>query len=169
MSIEYLLDGYNVMHQMPEPSPAGLEDRRWRLIRFIEQYRPQGSARNSVTVVFDGALESYGGMASTAAQIIFSQGESADDKIKKLVAQAKNKKSIVVVTDDRDVQYAIRALGAKASGVKAFLLQGNGPGQPKPGKVSSALSEKVISKRDESKITSEMREIWLKPGKKRGH
>lgn len=153
---------------MPEPSPAGLEDRRRHLIRFIEQYRPQGSARNSVTIVFDGVLESYGRMTSPVAQIIFSQGESADDKIRNIVAQAKNKKSIVVVTDDRDVQYAIRALGATACGVKAFLRQGNGPGQSKPGKMSSSLSEKMISKRDESKITSEMKEIWLKPGKKRG-
>ena len=230
MSIEYLLDGYNVMHsaamerlltarkfsaaqqrrnderseefscQMPEPSPAGLDDRRRRLIRFIEQYRPQGSDKNTVTVIFDsigkykermllensfpmqqrgdderseefscGKLESFGGMVSPSVRIIFSQGESADDKIKKIVAQAKNKKSMIVVTDDRDIQYAVRALGAKTSGVKAFLLQGNGPGQSRPGKDSSAVSEKVISKRDESKITSEMKEIWLKPGKKRGH
>ena len=153
---------------MPEPSPAGLEDRRWNLIRFIEQYRPQGSARNSVTIVFDGNSESFGGMAAPAAQIIFSQGESADDKIKKIVAQAKNKKNMIVVTDDRDVQYAIRALGATACGVKEFLGQGKGAGTPGPGAMSSDLSEKTISKGDESKITSEMKEIWLKPGRKRG-
>ena len=153
---------------MPGASLTKLEERRWHLVRFIERNRPQGSANNSVTVVFDGNSDAYGRMNSPVVRVIFSSGESADDTIKKIVAQEKNKKNVIVVTDDRDVQYAIRALGAKASSVKAFLSQGNGPGQTKPGKMSSDLTEKVISKSDESKITSEMKEIWLKPGKKRG-
>jgi predicted RNA-binding protein with PIN domain len=166
MSIKYLLDGYNIIHQMPGPYLAKLEDRRWHLIRFIERSRPQGSAKNSVTIVFDsiGNLESFGGMASATVQVVFSQGESADDRIKKIVAQASNKKNITVVTDDRAVQYAIRALGAKASGVKAFLSQGKNSGPQNPGTDGAPSSEKYISKRDEAEITSEMQKIWLKPG-----
>ena len=50
MSIHYLLDGYNVIHQMPSVlNLAKLEDRRRRLIRFMEQNTPQGSPNNRVT------------------------------------------------------------------------------------------------------------------------
>jgi predicted RNA-binding protein with PIN domain len=166
MSIKYILDGYNLLPQMLGSNLAKLEDQRRYLVRFIEQHQPQGSLKNSVTIVFDGNLESYGRMASSAAQIIFSQGDSADDRIKKIVAQAKNRKNIVVVTDDRAVQYAIRALGAKACCVKDFLSQGKNTGRKKPAVGKTVQPEKHISKCDESKITSEMQKIWLKPGKK---
>ena len=148
---------------------AKLEDRRRQLICFIEQYAPQGSSNNCVTVVFDGDLEVFGGMKSSVAKIVFSQGESADDKIKKIVAQAHNSKNIVVVSDDRDIQYAVRALGAKTSGVRVFLDQVKVSGSSKKSSVkrSPAESQKYIPKSEESKITSEFGEIWLGSGKKR--
>jgi len=144
--------------------PAKLEDQRYALLRFLEWRRPQGSSKNSVTVVFDGQLEAFGGMTSAAGKIIFSQGESADEKIKKIVAQAGNKKNIIVVTDDRDVQYAVRALGAKVCGVKDFLGRGKSPGSKQRADGPADRPEKYISQCDESNITSEMRKIWLKPG-----
>jgi len=124
-----------------------------------------------VTIVFDGDLEVFGGMSSSGAKVIFSQGESADDKIKKIVTQAQNTKSIVVVSDDRDIQYAVRALGATASGVREFLGQAKlpkrekGAGQIKKDSRKSGSPEaaKYIPKSDESKITSEFEKIWLKP------
>lgn len=146
-----------------------LEDRRRQLIRFIEQYMPQGSQNNRVTVVFDGNLEIFGGMTSKTAKVIFSQGESADDKIKKIVAQAKNAKDIVVVSDDRDIQYAVRALGARIRGVRMFLDKAKVPGKLKKSSVKDRLadSQKNISKKEESNITSEFGKIWLSSGKKR--
>ncbi len=175
------MDGYNVIHQMPSVLDlAKLEDRRRQLIRFIEQYTPQGSSNNRVTVVFDGNLEVFGGMTSPLAKVIFSQGESADDKIKKIVAQARNSKNIIVVSDDRDVQYAVRALGAKISGVRQFLNQAKVPGKKvriehkssgksERGSANKSLAEsrKYIPKNEESKITSEFGKIWLSSGKKR--
>jgi len=80
-----------------------LEDRRRHLVRFIEQHAPQGSPNNRVTIVFDGDLDIFGGMTSTTAKIIFSQGESADDKIKRIVSQAENVKNVVVVSDDMEM------------------------------------------------------------------
>ncbi len=160
MSIHYLLDGYNVIHQMPKAlNLPELEEQRRYLIRFIEQYAPQGSSNNRVTIVFDGSLDIFGGMTSPLARIIFSHGESADDKIKKIVAQMQNTKNVVVVSDDRDIQYAVRALGAKVSSVQAFLDKIKVSG--KDGRLSR--KEKRISKSDEAKITSEFGKIWLKP------
>ena len=154
---------------MPASKLAKLEDQRLDLIGFVEKYSPQGSLKNRVTIVFDGSLDVFGGMKSTAAKIIFSQGESADDKIRAMVAQAHNTKDIVVVTDDRDIQYAIGALGAKAISVKEFLSRKKQSGKNKSvgGKSSKrvkkdSLPEKHISKTDESKITSEFGKIWLK-------
>ena len=159
---------------------AKLEDRRRRLIRFIEQYTPQGSPNNRVTVVFDGDLEVFGGMTSSSVKVLFSRGESADDKIKRIVAQAQNSKNIIVVSDDRDIQYAVRALGAKVSGVRMFLdktkvfgkqtrAEHKSSGKPKKGsaKRSSEGSRKYIPKSEESKITSEFGKIWLSSDKKR--
>ena len=172
MSVHYILDGYNIVHQMPALKLDKLEDQRRSLIHFIEQCSPQGSSKNYVTIVFDGASDVFGGMKSAAATIVFSQGESADDKIRRIVAEAKNTKNIVVVTNDRDIQYAVGALGAKATSVSEFLSKGKSAGKRKPiakkntkqAKKVSSESEKYISKADESKITSELGTIWLKPG-----
>jgi predicted RNA-binding protein with PIN domain len=172
MSIHYLLDGYNVIHQIPSAlNQAKLEDRRYSLVRFIEQHRPQGSVNNPVTIVFDGSDDVFGGMSSSAAKIIFSQGGSADDEIKKIVSRAQNAKEIVVVSDDRDIQYAVRALGAKICAVREFLKKERGPQgngrkkDPRDGRLAD--QEKYISKTDESKITSEFSRIWLDPRRER--
>ena len=179
MSIHYLLDGYNVIHQMPLAlDQTKLEDQRWCLVRFIEQYRPQGSINNPVTVVFDGSVDVFGGMKSSVAKILFSQGESADDMIKEIVGQAKNTKDIVVVSDDRDIQYAVRALGARISGTRAFIDKAKvskkmdthkvaRPAKKGSVKDSSSEQEKYILKSDEFKITSEFSRIWLDPKRKR--
>jgi predicted RNA-binding protein with PIN domain len=134
-----------------------LEDQRLHLIRFIEQFTPQGSPKNQVTIVFDGHPDIFGGMSSLSAKVIFSHGESADDKIKTIVSESKNVRNIVVVSDDRDIQYAVRALGAKVSSVKGFLSKGKSVYKDLP------EPEKDISKIDEAKITSELERIWLKP------
>jgi len=141
---------------------AKLEDQRWGLIRFIEEHRLQGSANNSLTVVFDGNLDIFGGMISSSAKIVFSKGESADDKIKRIVAQTKNTKNVVVVSDDRSIQYAVRALGAKVSSVRAFLDQ-----VKKPVGNNSSTPEKGISRGDQHKINSEVEAIWLGSKKKK--
>ena len=168
MSIHYLLDGYNITNQMSALNLEKLEDQRAHLIRFIERYSPQGSSKNHVTDVFDGDVNVFGGMSSPKAKIVFSQGESADDKIKRIVAQAENTKNIIVVSDDRDIQYAVKAQGAKVVDVKAFLKQEkSSKGSAKSGKhikkidKDSTNKAKFISKKDAFKITSEFEKIWL--------
>ena len=141
-----------------------LEDQRRQLIQWIESRAPQGSSRNAVTVVFDGRSDVWGGGAvPSPVQIIFSREESADEKIIRMVEEAAHKKSVVVVTDDRSLQYSVRALGAKVSGVQTFLGQGSASAP-----VRQPESGKNISKTLEHKITSEFTQIWIekKKGKK---
>ena len=168
MSLHYLLDGYNIVHQMPTSAPEKLEDQRNRLVGFIERCHPQGSPKNKVTIVFDSKVDIVGQMQSSCTNIIFSKTESADDKIKALVAQSSSKKSLVVVTDDRDVRYAVRALGAKVQSVQGFLTKKKSyleQTQTRHKQTGRREQSKYISKNVESKITSELEAIWLKKRK----
>ena len=143
---------------MSLPDSGSLEDQRQALITFIDRVQPQGSFRNSVTIVFDGA----GYQKAQQIKIIFSQEESADSKIKQFVEEAVHKKTIIVVTDDRAVQYAVKALGAQICSVKEFLSKGRAASAKFKTERSKAESIKNISKVIEEDITSEFENIWLK-------
>lgn len=144
--------------------PKRLEERREGLIALIERYQPQGSWRNSVTIVFDGKSDVYAPLRHSKVRIIFTLDETADEKIKRLVQQSPSRKSIVVVSDDRDIKYHIRALGATPMSVRDFLSKIS---EPKPAAMAARIKgqapadTKRISKTLEQKITSELVEIWL--------
>ncbi len=146
---------------MPVALNEDIDSQRHRLIDFIWKRRPHGSWRNKVTIVFDGTpglgrgrYESFSGV-----DVIFSINESADDRIKRIVEHAINKKNIFVVTDDRGIRYAVRALGAKVLGVKEFLLMGHHGHKNK--KDISGFDFKDIPKNVRASITSELKRIWL--------
>lgn len=166
MSLHYLLDGYNIIKQIPELAPKKLEDGRRALVRAIEVHQPQGSSQNSVTIVFDGQPGIFGAVNTSIVRVIFSEGESADDKIKNLVEQSHSKKNMVVVTDDRDIKFAVRPGGVRVMAVKEFWAKM----VPKKlqrefsrtiSKIREREEEKSISKTLEHKITSEFEKIWL--------
>ena len=88
MSLRYVIDGYNLTrHLRFEPFRKRSQDSCRSLLIFLKTYRPTGSLRNTVTVVF-------------------SCGVSADEKIHSLVEKAANPRVVVVVTDDREVAAA---------------------------------------------------------------
>ena len=107
-----------------------------------------------MTVVFDGAE----GSSSLEGEIrvIFSDGCSADDKIKRMVEEMPAKKNCVVVTDDKDIFLYVRSLGAKVVSVAAF----------------TSKSRKLYTRQDhggkyiplsrQEKINKELRFLWLK-------
>ena len=167
MSLHYLIDGYNVINQISQLDRQKLETQRESFVKLIEIGRPQGKLTNGVTVVFDGQIDITSPLRPGPIKIVFSKGESADDKIKKIVRAAENKKNIVVITDDRDIQYAVRADGASVLTAKEFIRKlplgcpSAQPNQNKVKKISQTL-KKNISKSAESKITEELKNIWLK-------
>jgi predicted RNA-binding protein with PIN domain len=112
---------------------GALRDRREKLLRFIEDRRPQGSSSHRVTVVFDGRADvsSPGWPGST--RVIFSSGRDADHVIKELVDDLSNPAEAVVVTDDRAIQRWVRGVGARVLAVKDFLSAGAGPSKPRSG------------------------------------
>ncbi len=116
----------------------------------------------------------FGGEGACGVKVIFTRGRSADEEIKAVVAGSDYRKNMVVVTDDRDIQYTVRALGAKVCGVSEFLgkgrvsrassapAQGGAGGEGKQARQMEPPAEKYIPKTLEHKITSEMEKIWLK-------
>jgi len=165
MSLCYILDGYNITAQIPSLSLKNLRGSREGLVRLIDLYHPEGSERNEVIVVFDGKPGMIGRDEGRGTKVLFSENESADDKIRNLVENSRRKKEIVVVTDDRDLALSIKLLGASALPVKDFLskVKREDPEQelPKAGR-QKREDEKKISKTLEYKITDELEKIWLK-------
>ena len=129
------------------------------MIHFLEQHRPQGSIRNEVVVVFDGRSDIWGPTKVSSIKVFFTSGETADEEIKRRVAQHSNKKSVVVVTEDREIQCYVRKLGAKVLGVDTFLNQAGGKGPIKNKKDQPDI--KKIPGTSQAKITAEMENIWL--------
>lgn len=161
MALHYILDGYNVIHQIPSLAEGTLEARRAGLIRILEVQNPQGSRRNAVTVVFDGQAGLGVRHESSSARVMFSSEESADETIKHLVETSDQRKSIVVVTDDKAVRFYVRKLGAEVMPVAEFFGKARGTSDGRTGKKSPAES-KQIPYSDEAQITSELEGIWLK-------
>jgi len=157
MSIHYILDGYNIIKQLPEQNKKKLHSSRNALIHFIEAKHPQGSRKNKVTIVFDGKADVWGEDSSASAEIIFTKNESADDKIKRLVERAKNPKEIVVVSDDREIIFFVKYCGARSMKVREFLS----PSAPKTQK-KDLDDEKRIPAEVQFHINEELKKIWLK-------
>ena len=164
MSLHYLLDGYNVTKQIPALARQGLKNERDSLISLVETRRPQGSLNNKVTIVFDGRPGIIHAQKNSHVKIVFSQNESGDEKIRRIVKDAVYKKRIIVVTDDKELGFSVRAHGAKLLSVKDFLakidIQPAGTRTSKPQKKTKE-EQKRIPKTLEYKITSELEQIWL--------
>ncbi|MFH1202037.1 MAG: NYN domain-containing protein [Candidatus Omnitrophota bacterium] len=159
MSLHYILDGYNLIKQTPSLTGKKLKDSREKLIHFIRDKRPQGSERNAITIVFDGASNGFDyPTKNCAVTIIFTRDESADAWIKRAVEKAKEPKKIVVVTNDKEICFYVRSFGARLLSVKEFVF-----GKEKITRPGTQFSENKIelSTQEAEEITEELRKIWL--------
>jgi len=111
---------------------------------------------NQLTVVFDGQAEFAGGAPQGEIRVIFSEGCSADDQIKRMVEEDLDQKNCVVVSDDKDIFLYARALGARIMGVAAFTSK------LKDIPLRQDSDGKYISLSRQEKINKELRGFWLK-------
>lgn len=160
-----MLDGYNIIHQLPSLSPLKFDEQRQALLLLLDSKRPQGSSRNKVTVVFDGQPGHVSLDTLSSIAVVYSQFETADDRIRRIVEDTTLKKNMVVVTNDRDVQYSVRGMGAQVTSVEEFFAKAHEP-KRSPSQNVKTESGKNISKTLEFKINSEFSSIWLKKDKK---
>lgn len=164
MSRHFLLDGYNLIKQAPCLADLALRDGRASLLHWIHVHQPQGSVRNSLTVVYDGNPEHFGNESSGQVKVVFANYQSADDYIKSAVDQAQDKKKFVVVSDDRGITLYVRSLGASVLSVKEFAPQLFSNKVPASKKMNGKTVPfiKNISVNLTKKINDEFEKIWLK-------
>ncbi len=120
----FIIDGYNLMKNDPELAMFirnGLEFAREGLIKRVEMAAGLKQAR-SITIVFDG---NKNGQAVETRQrrgrivIIFSKlGETADDIIKRLVAEHTTPAEVKVITRDWELKDAARQAGQTSGVIK---------------------------------------------------
>jgi hypothetical protein len=127
MSLHLIVDGYNVIRQVPRLQALDardLEAGRAALLEALAAYRRTCPA-NRVTVVFDGWLggelqesrDRYLGLT-----VVYSRrGERADEVIKRLLHREGRR--AVVVSSDRELQTWARSAGAAWMAAAQFARQ----------------------------------------------
>lgn len=112
-----LIDSYNVMRSTAFSDDFDLKllkNQREQFISLLSNYA--GSSNNRIIAVFDGggSGEVFGNSESHGQiEVRYSAGgETADDVIKKIAADASNPREMMVVTSDKEISYYVRNCGA---------------------------------------------------------
>ncbi|AKL98103.1 NYN domain-containing protein [Endomicrobium proavitum] len=160
--MRYIVDGYNVINASDIFKASTLEGRRDKLFEFINQNRPHGSFKNSITVVFDNKSKNpYDFCGHNKShlgniEIIFSDGvDLADDIIAQIVDESSNPYEITVVTNDKGIRRRTAPAGAKHESVESFLAKGFKQKNIK--RASEVLSGDV-----KEEINEEFEKLWIK-------
>ncbi len=126
MPLHLIIDGYNLIRQSPElqgMEAGGLEAGREALLSRLAAYR-QSRSPGKITVVFDGWQG--GGLRESrdrcrGINIVYSRrGERADEVIKRLLAQERER--AVVVSSDREIQTWAAQVGAAWVAAASFEM-----------------------------------------------
>ncbi len=164
MSLCYIIDGYNIINnRLFAANHRKMRNLHLALLELIKDKRLCGSAKNQVTVVFDGYCAEFESRCpDRQIQVIFSQEESADERIKKIIDTAGNLRDIVVVSEDKEISSFAKYAGCKTMGVAEFM--GRLAVSDEKKKINS--KEKDLSKQDLNysqinKINEELKKIWL--------
>ena len=152
MSRHFILDGYNVLHSTDRWADIPLGKRREHFLHFLDESGLVGAERNTITVILDGFAAPLRGIRLGRVGLIFSGKQDADTAINERVRALPNPKDAVVVTNDKDLQRAVRHAGAQIMTCENFL-------QLKKKSSSPAHSKKVESDSAES-INAELKRAW---------
>ena len=107
--------------------------------------------------MFDGQPGITSGVYALTPKVLFTENETADEAIKKIVEKSDLKKNIVIVTDDKEIQFYVRQLGAKVLSVEGFFLR-------KADK-RKVYFRRSITNTEEYQINQELKEVWFKKDK----
>ena len=160
MSLLYIIDGYNIInHPQFSRTHKKIKNPQAALLESIRIKRLFGSSKNKITIVFDGYPVS-GGLRyeGNNLSVIFSRKISADDEIKRMVEESSSRKNIVVISNDKEIRFIVKSLGAQCIGIEEFI------GSKEKTRV---LPEKDLLKPELTysqihKINEELSKIWLK-------
>ena len=165
MPLHYILDGYNILWALPyllKKSSVHFEPSREGFIHFLIQVHPHGGPKNRVRVVFDGYAEmkvDWARLREANIEVLFSEGQSADDQIVELVKQSQNPKGVTVVTSDRELSDNVRKLDAQVISITKFIEK---VGAKKKTSKPHTEKKETLPPEDARRITEELKRIWLK-------
>jgi predicted RNA-binding protein with PIN domain len=151
--MKYIIDGYNVIHKVPELRSGQLRSQREGLVRFLEAAGARNRQLKDITVVFDGKSDVVAPQMRSSIKIVFSKGSSADKKIKQMLENSSFARDIAVVSDDREVRSYAGSLGAKRVSVTDFLKM-----------AASSRKQRDTFKLDGASIRDinrELEKVWL--------
>ena len=158
MSLDYIIDGYNIIYSDDKFLSKTLEGKRNNLINFLSDKRPQGSSKNKTIVVFDGREEYPGDTRARKSvfrgiDIVFSVGRSADEEIVEIASSCRNQ--IIIVTDDKGIRRMAACGNVRFMGCVEFISKA----KPVNHGISESKREKL---KDANKINEELKKIWFK-------
>lgn len=157
MTPQYILDGYNVIYQVPQFLSAleqNLELGRNALIHFVRGY--QAGKNFKTIIVFDGDQVGYGSspeLAMKGLSILFSQPpEKADPLIKRLIQKNPHKRSVILVSSDQELVQFARQQGASSISPMEFYERGSHP----------PANQTEMDRKYEADVSAADIEEWLK-------
>ncbi len=160
MSLQFVIDGYNVVKHPLLNSLTKTKDPKIALADLIKNNSLCGSINNRVIIVFDGyANDPQINNLVNDVRLVFSCEAKADDTIKRMVESCKEPKNMVVVSSDNEIRNFVKSCGVSVLTVEEFLQ--------KPKKKRKILNGNPAYKSDlnysqMSKINEELRKKWLK-------
>jgi len=159
MPLHYVIDAYNIINHIAfPPIHKKIKDPQRALLEFVKNRKPGRKSRNKVTLVFDGYPKvSADNSGEADIEVVFSREETADARIKRMVETSKDPKNIAVVSDDREIRFFIKSVGASAIGVEEFINPEQNPQRKKEDLIKPQLNYSQVSK-----INQELKELWLK-------
>ena len=162
-----ILDGYNVIHAVPElarPLDRSLQAGREALMRFCQEYQARRGDAGRLYIVFDGrGGDEFGASTQRYGRVtvVFAQKpEEADKRILKVI-EAQGRTRCVVVSNDNEVANNARAFGARVISAQAFYK----PTRPSGGTstTSAPLGKTAPSAREAQQITDDYRKHLERP------
>ncbi|MCM8804910.1 MAG: NYN domain-containing protein [Candidatus Omnitrophica bacterium] len=120
--MEYIIDGLNAIKSsfIKKFEEISLEKSKDFLIDILERYKRKHPSID-FTVVFDGFPSQISFHTKTRIKIIYSHDITADEKIRKIIENKKNKKQIFIVSDDRQIREFTKIIGANPLKVMEFF------------------------------------------------
>lgn len=159
--MSYLVDGNNVMGQRVgwhRDKPGARRRLMGELARFARR------AGLSVEVVFDGAPEDHfpdGSSFMRALRVFYAaRGSDADARIKALVEESRERRTLVVVTSDRALANYVRRCGARVERAGDFRRRLDESEETH--EEEAAARKKKGGERDELEASGEGVEQWMR-------
>ena len=118
-----VIDGNNLIGSSPDISLDD-PDCRQKIVQMVRKY--QELKNNKMVLVFDGEPDFYppGKSEKMKFRVLFPRmGESADDVIKKILAEYNDFKDVVLISSDRELKSFAKLKGARTLNSIEFYFE----------------------------------------------